>query len=77
MVGGAPALRVKGRRFGGGSIFLSPPPNIEKLFQSNDMDLREARLLAGIAGLDTLLCGDVLAFEGTGESNVVSRSVGG
>lgn len=68
-------MRVNGRRFGGISVFLSPPPNIEKLFQSKDIDLREARLLAASAGLDELLGGVLLALEGMIESKVVSFSV--
>ena len=76
MIGGAPGLRVKGRRFGGVTSFLSFPPNMEKLFQSNDMDRREARLLAVTAVLDVLLrAGEALALDGFGESKVVSRSI--
>lgn len=42
-----PALRVSGRRFGVGSGFFSVPLNIEKLLQSKDMDLLEARPAGG------------------------------
>ena len=55
-IGPAPAFNVRGRKFAGGSGFFSPPPNMEKLFQSKDMERREARVLAGaVGGLEAVL----------------------
>lgn len=70
---GAPAFKVNGRKLAEGSGFFSPP-NIEKLFQSNDIDRRDARLEAdGAGGDDVLLCGEAV-WDGGGEVNVVRRS---
>lgn len=72
-MGGAPAFNVRGRKFAGASGFLSPP-NIEKLFQSNDIERRDARVLgAAVGGLE--VWGEDAVVEG--ELNVVRRSCGG
>jgi len=62
---GVPGFKVSGRRFAFCSGFFSPePPNKLKPFQSKDMDLREAFVVAGV-GLEVGI-----------ESKVVSLSVG-
>ena len=60
-----PARSVRGLRFGFGSGFLSFPPNMLKLFQSNDSERREARADAGGFG-------GLAVFGVVGELNVVS-----
>jgi len=64
-----PGFKVKGRRFGF-SCFLSAPPNIEKPFQSKDIDRLEALAVAGVLG------GFAVAGSALILSKVVNRSVG-
>lgn len=79
-MGGAPAFSVSGRKFGvgGGAFFLSLP-NIENDDQSNERDLREARVDGAALGGSFSGRGEV-GFElplMLSDSKVVSRSVGG
>ena len=73
-LGAVPALRVSGRRFGTTSGFFSAPLNIEKLLQSNDMDLLEARPAGGLGWVVGGGAGGCAALR---DSNVVNLSVGG
>ena len=59
-----PARSVKGLRLGFGSGFFSFPPNMLKLFQSNDSERRDRVAVGGF--------GELVVFGVTGELKVVS-----